>query len=82
MTPGILTSSFHSPEFDALSNYSWPKVILRSFAYGWLNCYYGKFSEETLLFMSEALFKGIFSEGRKFEGSLRFANSGYLLESE
>jgi hypothetical protein len=32
--------------------------------------------------MSEAFFKGIFSEGRKFEGSLRFANSGYLLESE
>jgi len=52
------------------------------YANGWLNFYYGKFSDGTLLFTIEDFFKGFFSEGRKFEGTLRFPNGGHPLESE
>jgi len=44
--------------------------------------YNGKFLNGTLIYKNGDSFKGLFREGRKYLGTLTFANGGDLLESK
>jgi hypothetical protein len=50
-----------------------------SFEGRWYN---GKFLNGTLIYKNGDSFKGLFREGRRYKGTLKFANSSDLLEKE